>query len=292
MRFQSLAPARPFALDAGQLMQPRALFGNGNERVEALCRERTAAVYIGNDQMLSRVLGRFKMLTDTSDAGFAPHIIMDGYWEIWLTRWMVENVQPGWTAIDVGSNYGYYSVLLAELVGADGRLIAFEPNPQPAWATAFALEVNGFAGRSEFHQLALSSSAGTCAFFVPDNQPKNGHLVFGTPPESGGASFEVPIATLDSKCASLDRVDFIKIDAEGAESSIFEGMQETIARHNPLIVLEFNSNRGDAMDFANQLQATYPAARYLGEDGQTRDLAFSQLSSERQGQDWLLVLQK
>lgn len=89
----------------GRLIQPWKLFSYANDRVEALCRERTAAVYIGNGQVLSRVLGRFKMLTDSSDAGFAPHIIMDGYWEIWITRWMVENVQPGWTAIDVGSNY-------------------------------------------------------------------------------------------------------------------------------------------------------------------------------------------
>ena len=102
----------------------------------------------------------------------------------------------------------------------------------------------------------------------------------------------MPIATLDSKCGSLDRVDFIKINAEGAESSIFQGLQETIARHNPLIVLEFNCNRGDALAFAEQLQETYPAARYLDEDGQIRDLAYEQLSSEHLGEDWLLVLKK
>lgn len=282
----------PQSLSLGQLIQPWKLFAFSDNQVEILCRERTAPVYIGEGEVLSRVLGRFKMLTNTADAGFAPHIIMDGYWEMWLTRWMVETVQAGWTVLDVGANYGYYSVLLAELVGPDGRLHAFEPNPAPARATEFTLEVNAFRSRSHVHRLALSDAAGTCAFFVPDNEPKNGHLVFGEPQQSGGESFEVAIATLDSVCADLDRVDFIKIDAEGAESRIFKGMRETIARHNPLIVLEFNSNRGDAPEFVAELQATYPAARYLDDRGQTHALAYERLTSERQGQDWLLVLKK
>lgn len=285
-------PVAQHTLSPGHLIQPWKLFSYGNDRVEILCRERTAPTYIGDGEVLSRVLGRFKMRTNTADAGFAPHIIMDGYWEMWLTRWMVETVQLGWTAIDVGANYGYYSVLLSELVGSDGRLHAFEPNPAPARATEFTLEINGFRSRSEVHPVALSDSEGTCAFFVPDNEPKNGHLVFGEPPQSGGESFEVPIATLDSVCASLDRVDFVKIDAEGSEGRIFDGMRDTVVRHNPLIVLEFNSGRGDAQVFAETLRAVYPAARYLDEQGQTHDLDYARLFSERQGQDWLLLLQQ
>ena len=296
--YRDVVPAITPRKSAGKLVQPWTLFSNNDDEVEVLCRERVAPTYIGNGQMLSRVLGRFKFLTDTSDVGFAPHIIMDGYWEMWLTRWMVETVQQGWTALDVGSNFGYYSVLLAELVGADGRLLAFDPNPQCAQATEFSLSINAFGARSEVHEVALSNTSGNCAFFVPHGEPKNGHLVFGgthaTGDEysDGGTSFNVPIETLDSITEGLERVDFVKIDAEGGEQGIFEGMARTIERHNPLIIMEYNSIRGDSSSFADQLKAVYPNARYLDEREGVCDLNYDQLATERMGQDWLLILKK
>ncbi|XUU61485.1 FkbM family methyltransferase [Erythrobacter sp. HA6-11] len=282
----------------GELINPWKMFSYDDKEVEVYCRERVAPVYIGDGQMLSRVLGRFKMLTDASDVGFAPHIIMDGYWEMWMTRWMVDTVQRGWTALDVGANYGYYSLLLAELIGEEGRLLAFEPNPACARATEFSLEINSFAPRSEVHEVALSNTTGSCSFFVPTNEPKNGHLVFGETHATGidygddGTRFTVPIDTLDHVAEELEKVDFIKIDAEGAELTIFEGMQETIARHNPLIIMEYNAIRGDTDGFVEELRAMYPNARYLDEREGVQDLQHDRLKQERIGQDWLLILQK
>ncbi|MGD9663941.1 MAG: FkbM family methyltransferase [Novosphingobium sp.] len=204
---------------------------------------------------------------------------------------MVANVQRGWTVLDVGANYGYYSVLLAELIGADGQLFCFEPNPDVARAAEFSLELNSFASRSTVYRTALSDRTGECAFFVPDGEPKNGHLEFGNTPSTGGDSFTVTMDTMDSFTSGLDRVDFIKIDAEGGEAGIFAGMQETIRKHNPLIVLEFNTNRGDARAFAEAVNATYPQMKFLEEDGSVRDLTVEQMTTERLGQDWLLVLQ-
>ncbi|WP_394730354.1 FkbM family methyltransferase [Altererythrobacter sp. GH1-8] len=296
--YRDVVPALRPRESAGKLIPPHALFAHGNDEVELLCRERVAPTYIGDGQMLSRVLGRFKMLTDTSDVGFAPHIIMDGYWEMWMTRWMVETVQRSWTALDVGANFGYYSILLAELVGEEGRLLAFEPNPACARATKFSLEINSFAPRSEVHEVALSNAAGSCSFFVPTNEPKNGHLVFGETHEAGieysddGTRFTVPIDTLDNVAEPLDKVDFIKIDAEGAELTIFEGMQKTIERHNPLVIMEYNAIRGDTDGFVEQLKAAYPKARYLDEREGVRDLQHERLKHERVGQDWLLILKK
>ncbi|MGD9663942.1 MAG: hypothetical protein AB7U34_01845 [Novosphingobium sp.] len=69
----------------GKLIPPWDLFANPMDEIEAICRQRVAPVYMGDGQVLSRVLARFKFLTSTHDTGFAPHIIMDGYWEMWLT---------------------------------------------------------------------------------------------------------------------------------------------------------------------------------------------------------------
>ncbi|NVE95293.1 FkbM family methyltransferase [Altererythrobacter lutimaris] len=290
--------AKSRSLQSGQLVSPRQLFSHTNSQVGIMCRERLSPVYIGEGRVLSRALGRYTLRTNSSDTGFAPHILMDGFWEIWLTRWMVENVKPGWTAIDVGANYGYYSVLLADLVGVRGKLLAFEPNPECSDATQFAITINGFSHNAAVHEVALSNVAGDCTFFVPKNEPKNGHLEMRrakvtTVEESElGTRFPVPMATLDERVAHLDRVDFIKIDAEGAEQAIFEGMQETISRHNPLIVMEFNNVRGQADAFAQKLREVYPYAQYLESDGSVNPVDFDRLMTDRRGVDWLLLLQK
>ena len=69
------------------------------------------------------------MYLDTRDVGFAQHIIMDGYWEYWVTQFMIEVVKPGFRVVDIGANFGYYTNLLSDLVGPDGCCLAIEPNP-------------------------------------------------------------------------------------------------------------------------------------------------------------------
>ena len=87
------------------------------------------ATFVGDQTVLCRTLGRFKMYVSTLDEGLAPHLISDGYWEMWTTRVMTEVVKAGMICIDAGANVGYYSVLMAELVGSGGRVIAAEPVP-------------------------------------------------------------------------------------------------------------------------------------------------------------------
>src|SRR5436853_284660 len=77
-----------------------------------------------------RVLGSCKMYLDTRDTGFGSHVSLDGYWEPWITVFVARQLRPGMVAIDVGANYGYYSLLFAALVGDTGHVYAIEPNPE------------------------------------------------------------------------------------------------------------------------------------------------------------------
>ena len=56
-------------------------------------------------------------------------MIMDGFWEYWLTKYFAEQIKPGDTVIDIGANLGYYTLLAGDLVTATGRVVAVEPNP-------------------------------------------------------------------------------------------------------------------------------------------------------------------
>jgi hypothetical protein len=76
-------------------------------------------IYLGDYTALTRTIYGHKMYVDTRDVSLAPHLLLDGYWEQWITNIFRELVKPGMTVVDVGANFGYYSVLAASLVRPD-----------------------------------------------------------------------------------------------------------------------------------------------------------------------------
>jgi FkbM family methyltransferase len=245
---------------------------------------------------LVRVLGRYKLYVDTRDRGFGSHVLLDGFWEIWLTLFCARNVKRGMTAIDVGANFGYYSLLLAELVGTRGELIAVEPNPHAADFLRRSVELNGLLGRTRIETSALGATiSGEASLYVPHSEPKNAQIVseMFQPRPQDGVVIKVPVTTLDGMSAACSRVDFIKIDAEGAEEVILEGMAETIARHKPMLVVEFNPARyADASGFLERLAGIYGAMRRLDFSGEAVPITSEDLLSKYGADDSLLVLSR
>jgi len=89
---------------------------------------------------------------------------------------------------------------------------------------------------------------------------------------------------------SSGRVDFIKIDAEGAEEAIVAGMLATLRRDKPLLVLEFNAARAhDPGALLATLGAIYGELRYLDVHDRVCAVTAAQLTTQRVGSDWLLV---
>jgi FkbM family methyltransferase len=265
-------------------------------QAETAILQRVNSVYLGNHTALVRVLGRYKLYVDTRDRGFASHVLLDGFWEIWLTLFCARNVKRGMTAIDVGANFGYYSLLLAELVGAKGELIAVEPNPHAADFLRRSIELNGLLDRTRIERLALGATiAGEASFYIPHSEPKNALIVSEAfqPHAQDGAVIKVPVTTLDRLGDACSRVDFIKIDAEGAEQVILEGMSETIARHKPMLVVEFNPGRyADAHGFLERLAGIYGSLRRLDFSGEAVPVTGEDLLSKYGADDSLLVLSR
>nr|WP_310525188.1 FkbM family methyltransferase [Polymorphobacter sp.] len=227
-------PQRPN--EAGQILDITGLStenrGANEAAIRALCRN----AYLGQETSLARILGRYKMFVDTADVGISSHLLMDGYWEMWTTEAMVATIQPGATVVDVGANLGYFTLLMADLVGPSGQVHAFEPNSAIAKRLRQSVAVNGFAGRTVVHQLGLGDHHGLAGFHVEPGEPGGGHVV----PVSGDGP-TVPVSRLDS----LGIVpDFVKIDAEGAEAAVWRGMAGILALRRPLTVfLEFVPDR-------------------------------------------------
>lgn len=227
------------------------------QRNEAVIRELCTNAYLGGKRSLCRVLGRYKMIIDTTDVGLSSHLLLDGYWEMWLTELLVELVKPGMKVVDVGANLGYFSLLMADLVGASGQVHAFEPNIELARRMTQSLALNGFSGIATVHEQALADAEADVVLIVPADEPKNGHLLPADHPAATDDAVETHFMRtrrLDSY-AELHDADLIKIDADTSEMTIWHGMSGILEQGRPLtIVLEFARMRyADPGAFIDQI---------------------------------------
>lgn len=147
-------------------------------------------------------------------------------------------VKPGDIAFDVGANIGVYSVLLSGLCGQAGRVWAFEPVPETCWRLRETLALNRCANVFPI-QAAVCENDGTATMNLFDP----GHCVWNSlgRPEMGPegakvlphASVDVPALTLDGFCdrERIDRINFLKVDVEGFETSVFKGAEWLLRDH-------------------------------------------------------------
>ena len=264
-----------------------ALRGLSRGDAEQYISARTRFAYLGKNRGIGIVLGQYKMFLDTTDQGIAPHMIFDGYWEYWLTRFIVDHIRPGDVVCDVGANLGYYSILMSELVGHAGRVHCFEPNPGMCELLRATLGTNGFASRATVHPVALSEAEKPAInFFIPHNEPKNAHAVPAGFTHPSGHTIMVPTRKLDS--LEFPRLDFIKIDVEGAELAVLGGLQRLKETFRPRIVSEVNFGRGYTYDQIVDLLGYRGGLLHVDYTGKAAPLTREMSLRERINEDWLV----
>lgn len=163
--------------------------------------------------------------------GSGPHSCWLGIAELSKRRLFEKNVSNGQTVIDVGANVGYYSLMSSKLVGPSGKVLALEPSPRNYQLLCTHLSLNKVSNVSTF-KLALSDQCGI-ARFSADIDPVAQRLS-----ESG--NIEVHQVTLDQFVAdhSIEAIDIIKIDVEGAELKVLKGAQGVLRKHRPKLFVE------------------------------------------------------
>jgi FkbM family methyltransferase len=194
------------------------------------------------DAMLCRVLGRYKMLVDPADRGFAPHLVLDGYWEWWTTNVLARNLRRGQRVAEAGACYGYFTLLMADLVGPQGRVTAFEPNPDAAALLQRNLELNGLAERTRVVRAAIGAAEGSLSapLLVPPHAPMaariGGSELAGVDgPGADQRVLRVPCRPLDS--LADEPIDWVKLDLPGSAAPAWHGMQRLLERRPQLRIL-------------------------------------------------------
>lgn len=140
-----------------------------------------------------------------------------------------DTLRPGNVVYDLGANVGYYSCLCAKLVGPEGRVIAFEPDPVNAgylrqhvrWNRLTNVVVQESAVGAKSGETHFRAGTGTGTGHVSDDG--------GTP---------IRIRRLDDFVEESGLIPHhLKIDVEGHECAVLEGALRTIERHRPTIFL-------------------------------------------------------
>jgi len=210
---------------------------------------RMAATYVGQRRVLLETAFGHLMLVDGADTAIAPHLIRDGVFDRNLTALIGGLLMPGMTFIDIGANLGTYTLIAAQAVGEQGRVIAMEPSPAIAALLLENVTLNGLAARCEVLGLAVGDHDGT-AILHEFAMRQGSNTLLPHVADAARAEYReaitartVPLRTLDGIVAERapDRIDCIKIDVEGFEPQVLTGASAALARFRPQLIVEWHS---------------------------------------------------
>ena len=166
--------------------------------------------------------------------------VFEGGGETEVQEVLRQHLRPRMTFYDVGANIGFFSLLAARLVGKQGRVVAFEADPE------IAARLREHLARNEFEQITVEEKAvwseGRTVCFArtdPATSPDRGlgHVVAGEAKDT----IQIEAVSLDDYTRSAAPPDILKCDVEGAEVEVFRGAQRLLKEKRPGIICEMHS---------------------------------------------------
>jgi FkbM family methyltransferase len=171
------------------------------------------------------------------------------------------HIVPGDIVCDIGANKGSFIYWLSCWV-RDGRVVAFEPQPELAGALANVCRAIGLSN-VKVEAKAVYSHSGEQDFFVPTGHQPGASLHRKALESESFTTLSVPLVALDDYFDEKDKVALLKIDVEGAEFGVLKGAERILRQHAPLLVFECE-NRHLA---SGNVQDVFSRLRTLGYEG-------------------------
>jgi FkbM family methyltransferase len=180
-----------------------------------------------------------------AEKGALDHELMYNGFEETEMRFVQRLLRPGMTVLDIGAHHGLYTLLSAKRVGQRGRVIAFEPSPRECRRLAKHVRVNR-CGNVEVEACAVGDRQGEAELFMVDGFRDWGNSLRPPAVPEPTRQVRVPVRRLDDVLAErgIERVDFIKLDAEGGELGVLEGAKRLLqTAPRPAILAEVEDIR-------------------------------------------------
>lgn len=170
-----------------------------------------------------------KMYLDSKDS---LHLSFNDIHEELETEIFKKEIGNGDIVLDIGANIGYYTLIAAKIVGDEGKVFAFEPDPENFSLLKKNIEINGYRNVTPV-QKAVSDKSGKIKLFLSEDN-KAGHRIYDD--MLGKKCINVDAVAIDDFLKG-NKVDFVKMDIEGAEGKALAGMSKTIKENKKLKLL-------------------------------------------------------
>jgi FkbM family methyltransferase len=167
------------------------------------------------------------------------HIAFAGFYELALTKMIAALAQRGGLLVDVGANYGYFSLLWAA-ANPRNNVVAFEASPRNHAALIRNIDRNALTDRIAAESKALGRESGSMRF---DTGPGEQTGWGGLSAEPFGNGIEVTVTTLDEAFPGEAEIAVLKIDVEGADTWVLEGAR-ALLKGRRIAHIMYEENRG------------------------------------------------
>jgi len=154
-----------------------------------------------------------------------------GIWEPFETKIVKKLVQRGDIVIDIGANIGYFTLLFSRLVKPSGKVFAFEPEPANFSLLKKNIEVNGYKNVTLIQKAVSNKNELIKLYLSQDNE--GDHRIYES---DGNRDFiEIESVCLDEYFRNMeDKINFVKMDIQGAEGTTIQGMKNILNRNDNL----------------------------------------------------------
>jgi FkbM family methyltransferase len=178
------------------------------------------------------------MVLPAHDLSLTPYLALTGAYEANFAEYLARRLRPGDTVVDVGASVGLFTLRMAELVGAGGRVYAFECNPAVFEYLVDNVRMNWYSSRVIALPVAAGRDDSPIKFAAPESL-----LMLGTTRldiEIGQAEqITVDCERIDQRIDPDVCVELMKIDVEGAEVDVLAGLSALLEeRRLRTIVIE------------------------------------------------------
>lgn len=192
--------------------------------------------YLGDNWGLTWLSSGEPFFVNTNDKGITPWIVLGGQWETFVDNIMQKILREGDICFDIGANMGYYTIKMLAKIGAEGHVYAFEPNNQLYPFLSENISINAARGRADAFPFVVGKEKGRGGIEFEYSNMGGGRII---ETQNGG----VEIVAIDEISDFTNKVDFIKIDVEGYEPAVFEGMSKLHAKNPDSIVISEYSHQ-------------------------------------------------
>jgi FkbM family methyltransferase len=246
---EATAP-QPAPLDAAELAEIRAELDFLRTRL---------ATYLGDGITLTYLVDETPIFVNANDIGGPFNLINGGRYEEENTQLLLSFLQPDTVFLDIGANIGYFSIIVGRRLGRSGKIYAFEPHPKLYEILIRNRHVNNLSDRLSCVNSAISNHEGAVTLQYPLLHLGGGHI--GSVEEiAGHTAISTDTRRLETLLGPNFRCDLVKIDVEGHELRVLEGMR-TIVENSPDIKILFEKLVVDSGS-ENELQTYFGTAGF------------------------------